>query len=223
MTVSSAGVVKGVKKGSATITATNSSGEKAICVVTVVKAPCKVTVTPEKLTLAAGQSCPLTYTISSGSSGAVTWSSKKTSVAQVDPITGVVTAVAAGTTEVVARAFNGKKDSVKLTVIKAPTQLSFPQSAFSIGVGQKFAASVDQDAYNVIEYQIRDPNCGLVVAPGMLVIRPDKPRMFHASTSGKASPSKPCSMIRFPSSSNCMDHRDLEGRFFGGHICLNPV
>ena len=20
-----------------------------------------------------------------------------------------------------------------------------------------------------------------------------------------------------------MDHRDLEGRFFGGHICLNPV
>ena len=54
-------------------------------------------------------------------------------------------------------------------------------------------------------------------------IRPDKPRMFHASTSGKASPSKPCSMIRFPSSSNCMDHRDLEGRFFGGHIYLNPV
>ena len=51
---------------------------------------------------------------------------------------------------------------------------------------------------------------------GKMLIREAKGQVvFHASTSGKASPSKPCSMIRFPSSSNCMDHRDLEGRFLG--------
>jgi len=119
-TVDSSGKVTAVASGSATITATNASGQNATCAVTVTNPANGITLNKSTLTLTKGGNETLTATVDpTDADGTVTWSSNKTSVATVDS-NGKVTAVAVGTATVTAKA--GDKTATCTVTVSAPSE-----------------------------------------------------------------------------------------------------
>lgn len=121
------GKITGVKQGKATITARTESGLSARCVVTVRQAPDSVTITPAELTLSVGDSYRLKGKLPSGTGSTLTYSSGKKKIATVDRRTGVVTAVAPGSTTITVKTFNGHKAVCQLTVVEAPAEVFLPE------------------------------------------------------------------------------------------------
>lgn len=126
-TVSSSGLVTGVKVGTATITVKTDDGSKtATCTVTVTQATQNVPV--ESVTLSDVPTAPMsvkgtatikaTVTPDNATNKAVTWSSSKTDVATIDADTGLVTAVAPGEATITATTKDGsnKTATCKVTV-----------------------------------------------------------------------------------------------------------
>lgn len=122
------GKITGVKKGTAVITAKAASGLSAKCTVVVRKAPGKVTLTPETLTLSAGSSYALTAKLPSSTGSTLTFTSADKKVATVDKLTGVITAVAPGTTKITVKTFNSKKATCTLTVVAEPNEVFLPET-----------------------------------------------------------------------------------------------
>lgn len=153
-TVSSAGVLKGVAKGAATITVTASGGATATCTVTVVAAPNKITLNKTSATLAVGQTLDLDYTITQGSSATVAWTSNKKSVATVDS-QGVVTAVGVGSATVTITTHNGKRASCKLTVKKAPGWIKAAEEEITLGAGQRVEElfTIESGSHTTLAYE----------------------------------------------------------------------
>jgi uncharacterized protein YjdB len=122
-TVTSAGVVKAIKSGSATITAT-SEGRSGSAQVTATPAPVgSVTVSPATITSASG--LPVTFSATvRDTTGAivtdrtVTWTSSDTRIATVTSA-GVVTALVTGTSTIVATS-ELRSGSGKITVVPGP-------------------------------------------------------------------------------------------------------
>lgn len=114
-TVSAKGVVKGVKKGSATITATIKGGETRTCEVQVVAAPKKVKLSRKSLTLTVSSTAVLAPSIPSGTHASFTWSSEDKRVATVSDA-GVVTGKKEGSTTITVRTHNGLTAICKVTV-----------------------------------------------------------------------------------------------------------
>lgn len=85
--------------------------------------PTKVTLDQTNLALTAGQSYTLTATVfpAGAEDKTVAWSSSKTEVATVDS-NGKITAIAAGSTDIIARTANGKEAVCKVTVNAADVQ-----------------------------------------------------------------------------------------------------
>ena len=110
VTVTSDGVITGVKKGTAKVTLSTPNGLSAVCAVSVVKAPSSVKLSPANLTLAVGTSKKLTATPS-----VVTWSGYDPAVISVED-DGTVTGLSAGRTSVTATTYNGKKATCSVTV-----------------------------------------------------------------------------------------------------------
>ena len=121
-TVTSDGVVKGIAKGSATITCTSADGSKktATCKVAV-KNPVKVTgvkISKTSAAVAKGKSITLTATVSpsNATNKKVTWTSSNTKVATVTSA-GVVKGVAKGTAVITVKTKDGSKTATcKVTV-----------------------------------------------------------------------------------------------------------
>ena len=114
--VSSKGVVKAKKAGTATITARTSNGVKAVCKIVVKKAPKKITVKGAVKTLKRGKTYKIRYKLpAKTASYKITYKSSKKSVASVS-FKGVVTAKKKGTAYVTLRTFNGKKARIKIQV-----------------------------------------------------------------------------------------------------------
>lgn len=123
-TVSKAGLMTAVAEGTAVITASTSSGHSATCNITV--GPVKATaISLNKTTAFAniGRTVQLTpsFTPANASTKHTTWTSSNTSVATVSS-SGLVTAIAEGTTTITAEAF-GKKATCKFTVSTEPLGL----------------------------------------------------------------------------------------------------
>ena len=145
-TVSKDGVVKAKKAGTVTITATSKVAPK-------VKATCKIKVykatktlkltTKNKYTLEVGDKKTLKATVTSPKKGAqpVQWSSENSKIAKVDS-KGKVTAVKAGTTNIVAKS-GAKTVKTKITVKNIPvTKLTLNKTSTSIYVGDKLTLKV---------------------------------------------------------------------------------
>ena len=128
--VSSTGVVTGVAAGSATITcmATDDSGQKATCKITVTNPATpvnptvkvtKITLNKTSATLTQGQTLTVKATVTPGNATnkAVTWSSSNTKIATVSS-TGKVTAKASGIVTITCKAKDdsGKKATCKIRV-----------------------------------------------------------------------------------------------------------
>ncbi len=118
-TVSSNGVVKGKKAGTATITAKSSNGKKATCKVRVKKSVAvkKVALNKKSAKIYVGKTLKLKAAISpsNASNKKVTWSSSNKSIATVNS-KGVVKGKKAGTATITAKSSNGKKATCKVKV-----------------------------------------------------------------------------------------------------------
>lgn len=126
-TVSSKGVVKGVKNGKVTITATASSGKKATFKITVTNA----SISKTSKTVNVGQS----YTIKINDySGKVSWSTSNKKVATVSS-KGVVKGVASGSAVITAKLGSGAIFTCKIKVTKA--SISPSKASVFIGSGKQ--------------------------------------------------------------------------------------
>ncbi len=137
VTVSSSGVIKGISKGKATITATTENGLKATCVVTVKQQVTGVEVNPTA-TVYTGKTLKLTAKVlpSSAENKSIKWTTSDSSVVKVSS-SGVITGMRAGTATVtVTSAENSKlKATCIVTVKQHVTSISFNKSEIYINRG----------------------------------------------------------------------------------------
>jgi uncharacterized protein YjdB len=156
-TVSQTGVVTGVAVGTATISAT-SGAVAGTAAITVTAAPVQsVSVNPGTLSLTQGQTGTLGASVVDATGGAVSnpsvaWSSRNPAVASVDPNTGVVTAVAVGSTTIDASS-GGKTGSATVTVTAPPiVSIAISPSSSNVTAGQvvNLTATVQDANGNVV-------------------------------------------------------------------------
>ena len=158
VTVSADGTIKGVKRGTAVITAQLPGGQSASCEVTVKKAPGKVTANPKKVTLGLSEGIALGYKLPGGTAGGVTFSSSAPEIVSVDEA-GNAEAKAIGSAIITLRTYNGKKAKATVEVKAAPDSVAFEQESVSIGLGQIYAleAAVNEGAHSALTYTVADP------------------------------------------------------------------
>lgn len=131
--VSSDGKITAVKKGSTTITV-NCEGRAVNIAVTVKNAPKKVSITPTKRAIGAGDRYTLKAVLPSGTAGHVYYSSSNNGIATVND-NGTVCAVRPGTVKITAKTYNGKKATATIYVKRAPESLKI-SDAITLGIGQ---------------------------------------------------------------------------------------
>lgn len=146
-TVSSSGLVTAKDEGSAVITCTanDGSGTKAQCSVVVSKIHATDISLSSSLTLTEGESKSLSYTITpSNAEDAITWKSDNPAIASVTS-SGLVNAIAAGTTNVRVATSNGLSAACKVTVKELkPSSISLSATSLSFreGDSQQLTATV---------------------------------------------------------------------------------
>lgn len=178
-TVSSTGLVKGVAKGSATITCTAADGSKvnAKCAITVkdiLVASVKLNATSK--TLYTGKTFQLKATISpsDATNKKVTWKSSNTKVATVNS-SGLVKAVAKGSATITCTAADDSKKSAKCTITvknKLVTGISLNATSKTLYKGKTFqlkATITPSDASNKkVTWKSSNTNVAGVSADGLV-------------------------------------------------------
>lgn len=139
--VDSNGVVTAVSPGLAIIYAMDTNGVTGFATIKVKdNRVVSIEVTPEKAIIELGESTQLQATVyPSNVTSSITWSSRDTSIAQVDG-QGRVTAVGKGTTFIIAISENGAAGVATVTVIDSNEILSISVSPenLDIGVGEEY-------------------------------------------------------------------------------------
>jgi trimeric autotransporter adhesin len=147
-TVSSAGMVTAVAPGTTTVSAT-SEGQSGSATVTVTNVPvASVSVSPESASLTVGGTRQFTATTRAQdgtvlTGRTVTWSTGNASVATVNSSTGLVTAVAPGSTSVTASS-EGQSGSATVTVTNVPVasvSVSPESASLTVGGTRQFTAT----------------------------------------------------------------------------------
>lgn len=118
VTVDKNGKIKGIKTGTATITAKTASGKKATCKVTVVnktKKAATVKLNKTTLSLSRGDYQQLKAQLTKGATDTLNWKSSNKKVVTVDK-NGVIKAVKKGTATITVKTSGGKKAVCKITV-----------------------------------------------------------------------------------------------------------
>ncbi|MCM1364608.1 MAG: Ig-like domain-containing protein [Faecalibacterium sp.] len=138
-TVSSTGVVKAVKTGTAVITATTKDGSyTAKCTITVVQKATSVKLSATSLKVAVGKSSTLKATVnpSDATNKKVTWKIGNTAIAKISS-SGVVTGVKAGvTTATVTTADGGYSATCNITVYNAVTGIKLNKNVLKVSKGE---------------------------------------------------------------------------------------
>ena len=115
----SGNTIKARKKGSTKVTLKAANGKKATIKVKVLRGPDKVKLNKYVIPLNTGEQFQLAYTLVRGLSR-VSYTSSDTSVATVDPDTGMIEAVGRGSAVITARTLNGKYANSEVYVDCAP-------------------------------------------------------------------------------------------------------
>ena len=161
------GVVTAKKAGSATVTVTVGGKKVGTCKVTVVKAPTSISFAEKSVTLGVKETLALKPTITKGSHASYTWSVKNKKIATVDK-DGVVTGKKAGKTTVTVKTHNGLKATVTVTVQKAPTKVSLPKKAVTLGVKEALTLTpkIAKGAHTSFTWTVADSKIATVTKSG---------------------------------------------------------
>lgn len=177
-TVSETGVVKGIKAGTAKITATTSDNKfTATCTVTVYTAVKSVKLNKTSLTLKYGSSTTITPTVSPSNATykTVTWKSSDKDVVTVDA-NGKVKAVGVGYAVVTATTTQGSKTATcQINVVKPVTGVKLNKSSIRIEVGDKYTLTPTispADASNkTISWKTSDKSVATVSSKGVVTAK----------------------------------------------------
>ena len=147
-TVDENGVVTGIAPGKTTIMAVSTSGVYKNCKVTVKPlAVSKVTLSQTTATMKSGDTLQLSCSLLPADADdlRVRWTSSKSSVASVDPQTGLVTAKKNGTVTITCKAASGKTARCKITV-KAITPV-MDTSKLTLTKGESYTVGLTFNPY----------------------------------------------------------------------------
>lgn len=132
------GLVTAVKPGTAVITGVAKDGRKAVCLVTVKKAPTSISLKKE-IEVGIGETYDFDSSLPSGEGAYHRWYSiDNTRVASIKRSGGLMTAKAEGTAIVTVETYNGVKATCKVTVKKAPTKIDLNWNKLTLGIGETY-------------------------------------------------------------------------------------
>lgn len=170
------GTVKGVKAGTATISAKTYNGKVAKTTVTVKNIePTGIVASTKTVALVVGSTYKLTATISPSNATikTITWSTGNASIAKVTG--GVITGVKAGSTTITAKTHNGKSVNVAVTVtakVINATGVSISPSSATINIGSTKALTATVKPSNAttktITWSSNNTNVATVSASGVV-------------------------------------------------------
>lgn len=162
------GIVTGLKKGSAKITVSAPNGISASVKVKVSAAPTKVKLTLDKKIAGVGETIGLNVSYNSGAAGSYTLKSSDNSIVRIED--GAIKAISPGKVKITARAYNGKKKSVNLTVKKAPDSITFPQKSVTMGAQQtsQITCILSPDSAAAISYTTSDSAVASIDKTGLI-------------------------------------------------------
>ncbi len=188
-TVDKSGLVKTLRAGTVTITASTYNSRKASVKLTVRSAPTGIKLTASTLKLATKQTATLGYTLNaplfSTTAGAVKWTSSNTSLATVNSSTGLVTAIKDGTVTITATAYNGRAASCTLTILPAPTKVALSKTSLPLYLGQSAtltATLTPSNAYTTVSYSTSNANIATVDGNGKVTAKAVGPVTITAKT-----------------------------------------
>ena len=178
VSVSSTGVIKALKVGKVTITATTrDTGKIATLIVNVVKPVESVAFSSQSLSVTAGSKKKASYTItpSDATNKGVTFTSANTSIATVDT-SGNVTGVKVGTTTVTVTTNDGKKTSTITIKVVAPnvhvTGVSLGKSSTTVNLNKtetlKPVISPSNATNKAVTYKSSDTTIATVSSSGVV-------------------------------------------------------
>lgn len=132
------GLVTAVKSGTAVITGVAKDGRKAVCLVTVKKAPTSISLKKE-IEVGIGETYDFDSSLPNGEGAYHRWYSiDNTRVASIKRSGGLMTAKAEGTAIVTVETYNGVKATCKVTVKKAPTKIDLNWNKLTLGIGETY-------------------------------------------------------------------------------------
>ena len=187
------GTVKAIAEGTATITAaaTDGLGAEASYTVTVVPVDVEtITLSETALTLIVGDSAPLKATImpENATYKSLTWISENESVAVYDAEAGVVRAVGAGSTGILAQA-SGSETYARCAVTVNPSIEDISLNRYSVtlsaeGIGAAFplrAAITPEDGRGTINWTSTNPAVAVVSEDGYVTAQGEGTAKIYAS------------------------------------------
>ena len=132
------GLVTAVKPGTAVISGVAKDGRKAVCLVTVKKAPTSISLKKE-IEVGIGETYDFDSSLPNGEGAYHRWYSiDNTRVASIKRSGGLMTAKAEGTAIVTVETYNGVKATCKVTVKKAPTKIDLNWNKLTLGIGETY-------------------------------------------------------------------------------------
>ena len=159
------GKITGERRGKAVITAETHNGLRAECTVVVEKAPSKVRLSVASKTMGAGQSQPLSISITGRGHYAV--KSSKPEIVAVDE-SGMLHALSEGKAKITVTTYNKRSASVSITVSPAPSEIRAAAESISLGAGEsaRLSFSVNKGSHAAFSYESSHPEIAEVDASG---------------------------------------------------------
>lgn len=166
-TVGPSGLVTAVAEGACVMRGVSFGGDEAEASVRVLPAPTVLIVSPSSVRLGVGEAYAISPVISAGSRASYFYRSSNAAVAEVDE-SGIVRAKKAGSATVTVSTHNGVKDSLRVTVLKAPAYVRFKSDALTAYVGESVATAVElsSGAGAVVRYSSSDLSVARVDSRG---------------------------------------------------------
>lgn len=144
-TVSADGVVKAVKKGSATIHVKTGNGLTDEVKVKILKAPTSLTLNKKSLIMGTGEEETLIAKLSKNSGGTITWTSSNEDVAEVYD-DGTVVANGSGNATITAMTYNKKKATCKVQVISPADEIILDEE---LSITYRSSIALPYEVYDV--------------------------------------------------------------------------
>ena len=132
--VAADGTVLAVGPGVATITARSYNGLQDTAEITVKAAPSSVRVSPSSITMGIGEVYALSPVITDGSYTQFTYAASNSRVSVTEG--GLITARKSGTAKVTVTTHNGKKATLSINVLNAPSEIKLNKTELTLELGQ---------------------------------------------------------------------------------------
>ena len=169
LSIDAQGEVTALKVGRASIIASTYNGKRASLEFEVRNAPTAISVSPDPLVLAEGDTAAISAETNAGSAGALHYLSLDTDIAAVDS-SGMVTGVKAGRTQIVVSTYvEGVENVIDVEVKPVPTYVKLPWTSINLGVGDTLQLAPETDPDTVTSFSYSGGNSYASVSADGLV------------------------------------------------------